>query len=446
MTDKLFFLFLLVTTLVTSAFGQPATHIALPRTSRFFPRAGDGVFHTSFVQKVGVPNDVPSGETPASIACVYGLVPPTPGCNIATSTDNVNGGSGTIVIIDAFDYPQAEQDLATFSSQFGLPQCTSASGCFTVLYAAGTQPAPDCGWGQEMALDIEWAHGMAPNANIVLVEAASDNDSDVYDAIAFADSYISALPDPRAEVSMSFLIYETQDAINHDPLFQQPGVVYIAAAGDSGAANNINTLSYPATSPFVIAAGGTTIVRDPAGDFAKETAWATTTPCNPDFSNCNLRGCSKKELLNGQCLGGGGGISLLEPIPSYQTGVSNIIGSNRGTPDFSADADPNSGVSVYDSFTCGGYSGWQVYGGTSVSSPLLAGIINTAGNFRGSSADELTPLYNSLNNRKYYNSIFRDIKRRVDGEFRAVYGYDLATGLGTPQGLGVLDELLFGPF
>lgn len=429
--------------LASLAFSQSTTHLALPRTSRLFHRPGDRRIYSNLVFKVGMPNDAPSGETPASIACVYGLVPPTPGCNIATSTANVNGGSGTIVIVDAFDYPQAEQDLATFSSQFGLPQCTSASGCFTVLYAAGTQPSPDCGWAQEMALDIEWAHAMAPNANIVLVEAATSNDPDVYDAIAFANSYISTLPDTRAEGSMSFGTYEDQFAVSHDSLFQQPGVVYISSAGDYGAASNINTLSYPATSPFVIAAGGTTVVRDPAGNFVRETAWATDDHCTPDGSNCNLRGCSKKQLLNGLCIGGGGGISLLEPIPSYQSVVSSIVGLYRGTPDFSADADPDSGVSVYDSFSCQGYVGWQVYGGTSVSTPLLAGVINTAGNFRSSTADELSPLYNSLNNFKYYRSIFHDINIGVDGEFRAIRGYDLATGLGTPKGVGILDHLFF---
>jgi len=446
MIKKLLFSVLLATLLPRCVFSQSTTRVALPRTSRFFHKPGDRKFHSNIVFKVGVPNDAPSGETPASIACVYGLVPPTPGCNIATSTVNVSGGSGTIVIIDAYDYPQAEADLATFSTQFGLPQCTSASGCFTVLYAAGTKPPPDCGWAQEMALDIEWAHAMAPNANIVLVEAATSNDPDVFDAIAFANSYISTLSDTRAEMSMSLGTYETQDAISHDSLFKQPGVVYVSSAGDFGAASNINTLSYPATSPYVIAAGGTTVVRDSGGNFVKETAWATDTHCNLDGSNCNLRGCSMKQLLNGQCIGGGGGISLLEPIPSYQSIVSNIVGSNRGTPDFSADADPDSGVSVYDSFSCQGYVGWQVFGGTSVSSPLLAGIINTAGNFRSSTADELNPLYNSLNNPKYYKSIFRDINRAVDGEFEAVRGYDLATGLGTPRGVGVLEHFLFNWF
>jgi len=284
---------------------------------------------------------------------------------------------------------------------------------------------------------------MAPNANIVLVEAATSNNSDVYDAIAFANAYIASLPNGTAEMSMSFGDVETQQNVDEDFLFQQPGVVYISSAGDFGAASNAYILSYPATSPFVIAAGGTTIVRDPAGDFVKETAWATDTHCNLDGSNCNLRGCSMNQLLNGQCLGGGGGISTLEPIPSYQSVVSNIVGSYRGTPDFSADADPDSGVSVYDSFSCQGYVGWQVFGGTSVSAPLLAGIINTAGNFRSSTADELTPLYNSLSDPKYYRSIFRDIKRLKDGQFKAVQGYDLATGLGAPQGQEALDVLFF---
>jgi kumamolisin len=446
MTKRLFVSFLFSTLLAHVVFSQNGAVIAHSRNSRFFHQRGDHRFHSNLIFRIGGPSDAPSGETPASIACIYGLAPPSSGCNIATSVTNVNGGAGTIVIIDAFDYPQAEADLATFSSQFGLPQCTAASGCFTVLYASGTQPAPDCGWAQEMAIDIEWAHAMAPNAKIALVEAASDLNQDGWDAIAYANQYIAALPGGSAEVSMSFGDVENQDNIDHDYLFQQPGVVYVSSAGDFGAASDPNILSYPATSPFVIAAGGTTVVRDPAGDFIKETAWATDRHCNLDGSNCNLRGCSKKQLLNGLCVGGGGGISTLEPIPSYQSTVSSIVGSYRGTPDLSADANPDSGVSVYDSFSCGGQVGWQVFGGTSVSAPLLAGIINTAGNFRSSSAEELAPLYSSLSNRKYYNSIFQDITRRVDGQFRAVPGYDLATGLGTPKGLGPLDDLFLTLF
>ena len=118
-----------------------------------------------------VPAANPGGETPASLGCVYGLVSnPLAGCPIATSTSLPTGGSGVIVIVDAYDYPSAAADLSTFSSEFGLPQAN-----FTVQYGSGRKPSNGCnsGWQGEESLDIEWAHAMAPNAAIVLMEASS---------------------------------------------------------------------------------------------------------------------------------------------------------------------------------------------------------------------------------------------------------------------------------
>src|SRR5712671_6432700 len=132
----------------------------------------------------------PSGETPASLRSVYKL-PST-------------GGSGVIAIVDAFDYPTAENDLNVFSSQFGLPACTTANGCFKKVFASGSQPAANCGWSQEAALDIEWAHAMAPNAKIVLVEAATNSFVDLFAAVDVATSQVLAGPTGKGEVSMSW--------------------------------------------------------------------------------------------------------------------------------------------------------------------------------------------------------------------------------------------------
>ncbi len=325
----------------------------------------------------------PSGETPASIRSVY---------NIPST-----GGSGIIAIVDAYDYPTAENDLNVFSSQFGLPPCTTANGCFQKVYAAGRKPRANCGWAQEAALDIEWAHAMAPSARIVLVEAASNRFSDLFRAVDVASNIVSQ-NGGVGEVSMSWGGSEFSTEASSDSHFTAPRVVYFAASGDTGGQR-----IYPGVSPNVVSAGGTTINRDGSGNFVSETGWG----------------------------GSGGGPSQYESRPSYQDGISAIVGTQRGAPDFSFDADPNSGVSVYDSTPCQGFSGWLVFGGTSVSSPSLAGIVNLAGHFYGNSATELSIIYSNLGNA----SDFRDIVSGTAGSFNATTGWDFVTGVGSNQGL-----------
>ena len=325
----------------------------------------------------------PSGETPASLRSVY---------NIPSS-----GGSGIIAIVDAYDYPTAENDLNVFSSQLGLPSCTTANGCFQKVYARGTKPRANCGWAQEAALDIEWAHAMAPNARIVLVEAASNRFSDLFQAVDVASNIVSQ-NGGVGEVSMSWGGSEFSTEASSDSHFTAPRVVYFAASGDTGGQR-----IYPGVSPNVVSAGGTTINRDSSGNFVSETGWS----------------------------GSGGGPSQYESRPSYQDGISAIVGTQRGAPDFSFDADPNSGVSVYDSTPCQGFSGWLVFGGTSVSSPSLAGIVNLAGHFYGNSATELSTIYSNLGN----TTDFRDIVSGTAGSFNATTGWDFVTGVGSNQGL-----------
>ncbi len=137
----------------------------------------------------------PSGETPASLRAVYNL-PST-------------GGGGVIAIVDAFDYPTAENDLNVFSTQFGLPACTTANGCFKKVFASGVQPRTNCGWAQEAALDIEWAHAMTPNAKIILVEAATNSFVDLFAAVDVATNEVVTeggilTSGGRGEVSMSW--------------------------------------------------------------------------------------------------------------------------------------------------------------------------------------------------------------------------------------------------
>ena len=332
----------------------------------------------------------PSGETPQSIYPVYGL------------TFTGGGGAGIIAIVDAFDYPTAEYDLNYFSSQFGLPPCTSASGCFRVVYASGTKPSVNCGWAQEAALDIEWAHAMAPDAKIVLVEAASNSFSDLFRAVDVATREVLSPSGPGfGQVSMSWGGSEFSTERNYDSRFTD-GVVYFAASGDSG-----GKTIYPCVSPNVVCAGGTTINRNSAGKFLSETAWS----------------------------GSGGGPSKYEPQPPYQTAIVDIVGSKRGAPDFSFDANPYSGVSVYDTTPCQGMSGWLVFGGTSVSSPALAGIVNLAGSKYSSSANELGMIYADYKSPSYPTD-FRDITSGKAGKFTATKGWDFVTGVGSNQGVG----------
>ena len=347
--------------------------------------------HVIFLRQ-GATYTSPWGETPASIRAVYGL-PAT-------------GGVGVIAIVDAFDYPTAAADFDVFARKFYLPLssesvCNGANPCFQKVYAAGKKPKANCGWAQEAALDIQWAHAMAPYAQIVLVEAASNSFSDLFQAVDVATNIVLNGGLNSGEVSMSWGGSEFSTEANYDGRFTANGVVYFAASGDAG-----GKTIYPGVSPTVVSAGGTTINRDASGNFVSETGWS----------------------------GSGGGPSKYEPRPSYQDQIVALVGSKRGAPDFSFDADPNSGVSVYDSTPCQGSSGWLVFGGTSVSSPSLAGIVNLAGHFYLNSGTELSTIYADYASRTYLTD-FRDITSGTAGSYSAKQGWDFVTGVGSNKGL-----------
>jgi kumamolisin len=340
-------------------------------------------------------------ETPASIGCLYKLTKLVKGCNPNTATANPTGGFGAIAIVDAFDYPTAAADLATFSTQFGLPVPTSKT--FSVVYASGTKPPqdPTGGWELEEALDIEWAHAMAPSAQIILVEAKSNNNSDLFNAVTKAAALVNAAG--GGEVTMSWGGAEFSAETSSDSLFVESGVVFFASTGDS------QGTIYPSTSPNVVAAGGTTISRNPiTGLFQAELAWNSA----------------------------GGGPSTVEHRPSYQNGIESIVGNARGVPDLSFDADPVTGVLVLDSIPVanegGGPNTWWILGGTSVSSPALAGIVNAAGSKNTSSEAELTEIYNKLGTVDFADTI-KGSCYFYDG-YLAVKGWDFCTGVGSVKG------------
>jgi subtilase family serine protease len=334
----------------------------------------------------------PNGLSPSQIKTAYELT-------------GMGLGSSTIYIVDAFHYPTALSDFNTFSRQFGLPTenstdpRASTNTRFQVVYAKGNKaPRTNCGWAQEAALDIEWAHAMAPNAKIVLIEAASNSFADLFSAVDVARN-----KGGPSEISMSWGGSEFSSEASYDSHFTGNGIVYTASSGDTG-----GVTIYPGVSPSVISAGGTRLNVNSGGTWLSETGWS----------------------------GSGGGMSKYELRPSYQDVIVNIVGAKRGVPDWSFDADPNTGVSVYDSTSCQGVSGWLVFGGTSVSAPALAGIVNGLGH-SSNTATELAAIYANVSSDGSVNQTnFRDITSGTAGNFAAIGGWDFVTGIGSTKGVG----------
>ncbi len=341
-------------------------------------------------QTAGPPYSGYAFETPASLACIYGLTKAVSGCNPNSVTAVPSGGARMIAIVDAYDAPNAASDLAAFSAQFGLP-----SANFQVVYAGGIEPAHDYGWEMEESLDVQWAHAMAPHAKIVLVEAASSSFADLMTAEDVASQMVSAAG--GGEVSNSWGGTEFYGENTYDSHFIKTGVVFLASAGDSPGTG------WPGTSPNVVSAGGTTVRRNPANaNFLSEAPWDSA----------------------------GGGVSALETRPSYQSKISTVVGGYRGVPDLSFDSNPMTGVWIYDS----NLGGWNIVGGTSVASPALAGIINAAGKFYTSSNQELTTIYTNL----AVAADFKDITSGWCGPYEgysAATGWDFCTGVGSVNGL-----------
>jgi kumamolisin len=364
-------------------------------------------------------------ETPASLACIYQLVSGNPaGCPITNSFINPSGGYGSIIIVDACDYPTAESDLDTFSSFYYFPNKPK----FYRYYANGT---PTCtpqelkSWVLEQALDIEWAYAMAPNAQIVLIQAKSPLVTDMLQAEDFARSFFSiAFCAPGyfctgpGEISNSWVTGEYATETKDDVHFAPPQpvcppllfcptepMVNFAASGDQP------SVFWPSASPWVVSAGGTTINRDSSGNFTGETSWYTGSD------------------------GAGGGPSLYEPTPIWQLPLNSLLKGKRGTPDLSMEANPASGVGVY--VTSSPYHGWVgLVGGTSLASPLLAGIVNSANRFLNGQGENLL-LYSELPPYANYSIYFRDISNPSNmcgpgGIYHALIGWDFCTGIGTP--------------
>jgi subtilase family serine protease len=318
----------------------------------------------------------PTGLSPATIKSVYNF-----------PTGLTAGAGTTIAIVDAYDDPNAESDLNTFSSTFGLPACTTSNGCFTKVNQTGAfkYPKKNSGWALEISLDIQWAHAIAPGARILLVEANSNSFSNLMVAEDYARTHAQY-------VSNSWGGSEFSSESSYNSHFVQSGVSFFVSSGDKGLG-----AQYPSASPNVISVGGTTLQLDGSGALISETGWS----------------------------GSGGGCSNYETATSAQSSYSTYAQVNcngkRATPDVSLDANPSSGVSVYDSYLYQGQSGWFTVGGTSASSPMWAARSADAGTVVSSSY-----AYGS-------NITCRDITTGSNGA-SCLVGYDLVTGLGSWTG------------
>ncbi|MEU5943480.1 carboxypeptidase regulatory-like domain-containing protein [Micromonospora sp. NPDC047548] len=356
--------------------GQHPTNQVCAKPSRAREMSCLSMVRTDVVAAKGVQRTAaPIGFGPVDLRSAYNL--PTAG-----STE-------TVAVVVAYDSPSAEADLAVYRQQYGLPPCTTANGCFRKIDQRGgtNYPSPDAGWAAEAALDVDMVSAVCPTCKILLVEADD----------AYLDSLGTAVNQAVAQgakyVSNSYGGREgTEVTQADDAYFNHPGVAITASTGDFGYG-----LSYPSTSQYVTAVGGTSLVRDTS----------------------NGRGWTE-----GAWRGAGSGCSGYVPKPSFQkdTGCAR-----RSVADVSAVADPNTGVAVY-------HGGWQVFGGTSASAPIIAAVYALAG----------TPATGSAPNSYPYAqpSALNDVTSGSNGSCwpawylcNAGSGYDGPTGLGTPNGL-----------
>lgn len=360
-------------------------------------------------------------ETPASLACVYSAgVTPVAGCNPNTFTTVPSGGSRSIAIVEPYDDPYAGPDLAYFSAQFGLPFSTSQ---FQVVYEDGFPPPPDYvgeGLGELIEItEVEWAHAMAPNAKIYLVEAESNDLIDLMESISIANNLILCGHTTctggtgKGEIITSSAFPEESDEATCDQNFTTSGVIYVTAVGAEfyePAHGTSPGVTYPCASPNAVCVGGTGVTRNPStGAFAGEVAWQVPT----------------------------GGKSLYEPRPSFQSGISTIVGTARGVPDVAFDANITTGMWVWDSYQYLGeyYPSWYVVGGTAAGAASWAGIINAAGQFHSTTAIELGLMYASRSNPADFTDIIKGNCGAYLG-YTAGSGWDFCTGIGTPVGYG----------
>jgi hypothetical protein len=342
------------------------------------------------------------GYGPASLRSAYQL-----------QTASTTGGTGeTVALVDAYGDPTAAKDLAVYRKHFGLPACTEASGCLRILNQEGEAsplPPPNPGWAPEESLDMDMVSAICPNCHIVLVQAQNQG----LHNLSAAENVAVGSGARFISNSWGYPEFPGQQQFNQD--FNHPGDVITVSAGDSGYDPLFGGgASYPAATPYVVSVGGTSLVHKKTGTrHWAETVWGGT----------------------------GSACSALEAKPSWQRAAVDINPTtgclNRTSNDVAAVADPATGVAVYDSFAVGDTCGqaWCEFGGTSVSSPLIAAVYALAGN----------PAPNSYPASYLYahTSDFFDVTRGGNGSCepdrqylcQGEKGYDAPTGWGTPNGI-----------
>lgn len=310
------------------------------------------------ISDITTPSNLLPGLHPADLQNAYALPSQNPG--------------GTVAVVDAFDDPNAEADLAIYRTAYGLPACTTSNGCFRKVNQSGTAgsyPALDLAWSEEISLDLDTVSAVCPNCKILLVEA----DSTSIDNLGAAVNTAATMG--AVSISNSYYTTEWSAENTYDHYYNHPGIAVTVSAGDAAQP------FYPAASPYVTAVGGTALSGS-SGSWT-EKPWTYT----------------------------GQGCSLYETKPEWQG--NNYCQGKRSTVDVAAVADPQTGVSMYDS-TAGG---WLVAGGTSAGAPLIAAAYALSGNSQG-------PAYSYAHPRA-----FHDV---------APAGYDWPTGLGSPNGVSGL--------
>ena len=362
-----------------TASGQPASNTKANCAATTAPH----MMHCLSVRRtdiVGVqslkPNATPSGIGPADLKSAYKLPA---------------GGSGaTVAIVDAQDDPKAEADLGVYRKQFGLPACTTANGCFKKVNqngAASPLPKPDAGWAGEIALDLDMVSAVCPSCHILLVEANSATDANLYKAVDYAAAHAKY-------VSNSWGGGETSTQTADDAHFNHPGVAITVSSGDDGTG-----AEYPSSSKYVTSVGGTSLRKASGTRGWTEAAWS----------------------------GAGSGCSKYDAKATWQNVTTKC--AKRASSDVSAVADPQTGVAVYISYQS---SGWAVYGGTSASSPIIASVYALAGTPGAGDSPASYPYSHAA-------SLF-DVTSGRNGSCGAPIctsgaGWDGPTGLGTPNGV-----------
>jgi subtilase family serine protease len=338
--------------------------------------------------------DEQDGYSPCNLRSAYQL----------TSLVSSHGQGQTVAVVDAYDDPDAASDLATYRSNFGLPACTKGNGCFKKVNqegVAGHYPAGDMGWGQEISIDLDMVSAICPKCHILLVEANSSGFGDLFTAEQEAITLGAHV------ISNSWGTGEFDGENSYDAALDTPGEAITFSSGDGAYQAGVQ---YPSASPYVTSVGGTILTPASTGRLWSEQTWVTPGSSPP-------------------VQGSGSGCSAYEAKPSWQTDTGC---GNRTTADVSAVA---TNVLGYDSYESGG-GGWYFFSGTSVSSPITAGVYALAGN---ASSQTVAPASLAYANPTHLYDITKGL---ATGTCSPIYlcqagkGYDGPTGMGTPKGIG----------